>query len=80
MNTLLQNWKHLNCQGVWVKQASFGQLGLISDPPVDFQKSRNGLNDHKGPENINYTIVKYGETFYGHLMALTLAVVKINRF
>ena len=29
---------------------------------MSFQKSRNGLNDHKGPEN---TIVKYGETFHG---------------
>ena len=28
-----------------------------------FQKSV--INDHKGPENINYTKVKYGETFHG---------------
>ena len=45
-----------------------------------FQKSRSRLNDHKGPENINYTIVKYGETFYGRQTALTAAVIKINRF
>ena len=27
-------------------------------PHIKFQKSRNGLNDHKGQENINYTIFK----------------------
>ena len=30
---------------------------------IIFQKSV--INDHKGPENINYTKVKYGETFHG---------------
>ena len=35
-------------------------------------------NDYKGAENINYTIVKYGETCYGHHTALTPAIVKIN--
>ena len=29
---------------------------------VIIKKSRNWLNDHKVPDNINYTIVKYGET------------------
>ena len=46
----------------------------------NFSKSRNRLSDHNGPENINYTIVKYGETFYGRHRAQTSAVVKINRF
>ena len=40
-----------------------GNLGLISDPHINFQKSRNGLRNHIGPENINYTIVKYGKYF-----------------
>ena len=30
----------------------FSQLGLINDPHIIFQISRNGLNDHKGQENI----------------------------
>ena len=30
---------------------------------IIFQKSRNGLDDHKGPENISYTKVKYGDAF-----------------
>ena len=48
----------------WTRQASFGQLGLISDPDINFKKSQDGLSDHKVPENTNYTIVKYGKTFY----------------
>ena len=32
--------------------ASFGQLGLVSDPHIKFKKSSNGQFDHKGPENI----------------------------
>ena len=38
-----------------------GQLNLISDSHIKFQQSQNRLSDHKGPENINYTIVKYWE-------------------
>ena len=30
---------------------------------MNFQNSMNVLNAHKGPGNINYTIVKYGEMF-----------------
>ena len=40
----------------WARLASFYQLGLISDPYINFQKSRNELSDNKGPEHINYTI------------------------
>ena len=36
------------------------------------------LCDHKGPEQKNYTIVKYDETFYGRHTTLTPAVVNIN--
>ena len=46
-----------------IRPASFDQLGLLSDPHINFQKSRNLFIDPKGPENITYTIVKYGETF-----------------
>ena len=44
------------------------------------QKSWNGLNDHKGPVNKSYTIMKYGKMFYSYHMVRTLAVVKISRF
>ena len=38
--------------------ASFGKLYLISDHHIKFQKSRNELYIHKGPQNVNYTVVK----------------------
>ena len=40
----------------------FGQLSLISDRHIFLSNSWNDVDDYKGPENINYTIVKYGET------------------
>ena len=78
MNTFRKtnNWKRQSVKFFRGRQASFGQLGLIRVPQVDFQKSQNGLNDYNGPENIIYTIVKYGETFYGRNTALTPIVVK----
>ena len=36
------------------------------------------FNDQKGPEKYNYTIVKYGEPYYGRHTVLTPAVVKIS--
>ena len=39
-----------------------------------------GLMITKNQKNINFTIVKYRETFYGRYSALTLAAVKLNRF
>ena len=54
------------------------QLGLTSDPNINIEKSRIELSGYKEPENINYTIVKYEEMFYGSHMALTPAVVKIG--
>ena len=39
-----------------------------------------GIGCHKGPENINCLLVKYGEIFYDQHTALTPTVVKINRF
>ena len=60
-------------------QTSFDQLGLISDPGKNFQNPE-WVHDHKGLENIDCTIVKYGETFYGRLTALTPAEAKVNRF
>ena len=44
---------------------SFGQSSFNGDLYINFQKSRNGLNDDKWPESIECTIVKYWETFYG---------------
>ena len=41
----------------WVSLASFGQLGLISDPQV-FLKLQNGINDPKGLENKIYNMMK----------------------
>ena len=59
--------------------ARFGQLALISDPNIKFLNSRNGFNNHKRQENINYTLVKYGETIQGRRTVSTLTVVKVNR-
>ena len=36
--------------------ASLSQLGLISDLHIMFQKSRNWLNDHKGPGKKRYEL------------------------
>ena len=59
----LTKLKTARCKVFYATRASFGQLGIISDPHINFQKSRSGLNDHKGTENINGTIVKQDETF-----------------
>ena len=46
---------------------------------INFKKSQNGLNDHNGLENMNYTIVKYRDAFYcPHTQALTPVIVKID--
>ena len=45
---------------------------------INFQKSRNGLNDHKRLENINYAILRHCEMFYGCHMALTLQTAYIS--
>ena len=42
-------------QVFWTRLARIGQIGLISDYYINFQKSRHGLNDHNRPENIKYT-------------------------
>ena len=46
----------------WARLASFGNLGLISDPLI-VSKFHNETNDTKGQENKIYTIVKGRETF-----------------
>ena len=51
----------------FLDHTSFHQLGLSNDAHIKFQKSLNGFSDHKGPENINYTMVKYGETLVNFL-------------
>ena len=53
----------LECKVFWARQASFGHLGLISDPLI-ISKFPNETNDPKGQENKIYTIVKGSETFY----------------
>ena len=51
--------------------ASFGHLGLTSDPLI-ISKFSNESHDPKGQENKIYTIVKSRETFYGrHTVPLT---------
>ena len=69
-----------NCRVFYVRQASFGQLGLISDPQIS-SKLQNGINDPKGLENKLYTIMKGRETFYGdHTVPISPAVAKFNMF
>ena len=46
--------KQLKCQIFWTRIASFGQKCPF-DPDINFQISLNGLNDHKGPENIKHS-------------------------
>ena len=65
---------YLNGRGfVMVRLTHIGQLGLISERHKNFQNFRKGLSYHKGPESINYTIVKLGEMFDGRNTALTKA-------
>ena len=63
------------CKFVWARLASFGHLGLISDPLI-VSKFHNETHDLKGQENKIYTIVKNREKFYRH----HTAVVKSNTF
>ena len=56
----------------FARLAGFGQLGLIKDPHIIFQKSQNELNDHNGPEKNTLD--------YGRHTGLTPAAIKINRF
>ena len=48
---------------VCARLASFGHLGLITDPLI-VSKFHNETNDPKGQENEIYTIVKGRETLY----------------
>ena len=55
----------------WDRLASFGQLGLNSDPQIS-SKFQNGINDPKGLENKIYTMMKGRETFNGdHTVQIT---------
>ena len=47
----------------WARLASFGHLGLISDPQI-VSKFYNETHDSNGQENKIYTILKGRETFY----------------
>ena len=46
--------------------ASFGQLGFICDPHIIFQKQKslNGINSLKEPENMNYDTKKSIKTCF----------------
>ena len=58
-------------QIILARLASFGYLGLISDPLIVF-KFHNETHDPKGQENKVYTIVKGRETFYHrHIVPIT---------
>ena len=50
-------------QVFWARLASFGHLGLTSDPLI-ISKFSNESHDPKGQENKIYTIVKGRETFF----------------
>ena len=55
----------------WSRLASFGHLGLISDPLICL-KFHNENHDSKGQENKFDTIVKGRETFYRrHTVSVT---------
>ena len=65
--------KNLNesVQIILAKLASFGHLGLSSDPLIVF-KFHNETDDPKGQENKIYTIVEGRETFYHrHIVPIT---------
>ena len=51
------------CKFFWARLASFGHLGLISDPLI-ISKFPNETHDPKGQDNKIYTIVKDRETVY----------------
>ena len=68
------------CQVRLARLIRFIPLGLICKPHFFFLKIRNGLNDHKGPENINSAKVKYKETLYDLHTALTQVAAKMKRF
>ena len=75
MNILTQIIENNWCQVFGARPASFGHVGVSSVTLTFFSKIP--LNVYKGPENINYTIMMYGETFYDCYMALTPIVVNI---
>ena len=61
----------LECANFWARLASFGQLGLISDPLI-VSKFHNETHDSKGQKNKIYAKVKGSETFYRrHTVPLT---------
>ena len=59
------------CIFFYARQASFGHLGIISDPLI-VSKFHNETHDPKGQENKIYTIVKGRDTFYNrHTVPVT---------
>ena len=52
----------------WDRVAIFDQLGLISDPHLNFQKPRNGLNDYKELENIYIALQSLRKHTYSNIL------------
>ena len=72
------NYENGRCTGTIVKVGSDGHAhfnidGNLDDPVLaihigkhsKFQRNQNGLNNPKRNNNIIWTMVKYGDTFYG---------------
>ena len=59
-NNASKNWNQ-SVHTFWARLASFGHLGLISDPLM-VSKFHNETHDPKGQEDKIYTIVKGRET------------------
>ena len=69
------NRKMSSVQVFWARLASFGQIGLSSDPQIS-SKLQNGINDPKGLENKIYTMMKGRET----TQSQSPAAVKLKMF
>ena len=61
MNTLTQSTrKDLKCHVFWIRLASSGNyFSPVNHINIETQKEQNALSNQKGPENINYSIVKH---------------------
>ena len=46
---------------------------VLAEAVFDFRSNQNGLSDPKGNKNIICTMVKYGESFYGHHRAYDIS-------
>ena len=63
----------------WVRVASFGHLGLNSDPLI-VSKFHNETHDPKGQLNTIYTIMKSRKTFYRRHTVPITSCSEVNMF